>query len=320
MDVGLMLPMGDEAGAHVPATYADISHLALDVEAAGLDSVWVYDHLLMVEPDKPPAGTWEAWTLLAALAAITRTVRLGTLVSCTSFRHPGLLAKMADTVAEISGDRLILGLGAGWHEPEYRAFGLPFDHRVDRFEEALHITATMLREGVATFAGRYYSVPDCPLLPERPKTQFRDLGSGTGRQFRDLGSGTSRHVPILIGSGGGERMLGLVARWADAWNCAWYGVPDEKFSAIRGKLHAACAAEGRDPSTVAVTVGVVIGDGERRVPRDRDAIAEALAAWQAQGVAHVICTFGPGPTDVAGVELLCEGTRIFRDLGALVPP
>jgi alkanesulfonate monooxygenase SsuD/methylene tetrahydromethanopterin reductase-like flavin-dependent oxidoreductase (luciferase family) len=288
MDVGLVLPMGDEPGTGVPSSYADISRLALDVEAAGLDSVWLYDHLLMVEGDEPPTGTWEPWTLPAALAAITHTVRLGTLVSCTSFRHPGLLAKMADTVAEISGDRLILGLGAGWHEPEYQAFGLPFDHRVDRFGEALHITATMLREGRATFAGRYYSVQDCPLLPER----------------------SERRIPILIGSGGGERMLSLVARWADAWNCAWYGVPDEKFSAIRDKLHAACAAEGRDPSAVEVTVGIIIGDGERRVPRDRDAIAEALAEWQERGVAHVICS--PDPPDAAGVELLCEGARQFR--------
>jgi len=288
MDVGLMLPMGEEPGTGVPATYGEINRLALDVEAAGLDSVWVYDHLMMVERDKPPSGTWEAWTLLAALAATTRSVRLGTLVSCTSFRHPGLLAKMADTVAEISGDRLILGVGAGWHEPEYRAFGLPFDHRVDRFSEALHIIATMLREGRATLAGRYYSVQDCPLLPERP----------------------DRNVPVLIGSGGGGRMLGLVARWADAWNCAWYGVPDQRFTDLRDKLHAACAAQGRDPSAVAVTVGVIIGDGERRVPRDAGAIAEALAAWQDQGVAHVICW--PDPTDPAGVELLCAGARQFR--------
>ena len=94
-------------------------------------------------------------------------------MSCTSFRHPGLLAKMADTVAEISGDRLILGLGAGWHEPEYQAFGLPFDHRVDRFGEGLHITATMLREGRATFAGRYYSFRTARCCPSGPSAASR---------------------------------------------------------------------------------------------------------------------------------------------------
>lgn len=287
MDVGLMLPLGDKPGTDVPASYADIRHLALDVEAAGLDSVWVYDHLLMVETGKPPTGTWEAWTLLAALAATTRTVQLGTLVSCTSFRHPGLLAKMADTVAEISGDRLILGIGAGWHEPEYRAFGLPFDHRVDRFGEALHIIAMMLREGRVTFAGRYYSVQDCPLLPARP----------------------DRNIPILIGSAR-DRMFGLVARWADEWNCAWFGVPNGRFAGLRDKLYAACEAAGRDPSAVAVTVGVLIGDGERRVPRDAGAVGEALAAWQQEDVARVICWVDP--TDSAGVNVLLEGVHRFR--------
>ena len=108
MKVGLILPLGDEPGPGVPTTYAEISAMARDAEAGGLDSVWVYDHL----PE-----TWEAWTLLAALAAGTATVGLGTLVSCTSFRHPGLLAKMAHTVAEISGDRLTVGLGAGILHP-----------------------------------------------------------------------------------------------------------------------------------------------------------------------------------------------------------
>jgi alkanesulfonate monooxygenase SsuD/methylene tetrahydromethanopterin reductase-like flavin-dependent oxidoreductase (luciferase family) len=289
MQVGLMLPLGDEPGPGVPATYAEIRRMAQDVEAAGLDSVWVYDHLLSVEGDGPPTASWEAWTALAALAAATSTVAIGTLVSCTSFRHPGVLAKMAHTVAEISDDRLILGLGAGWHEPEYKAFGFPFDHRVDRFAEALAITATLLREGKASFDGRYYSAADAPLLPSRP-----------GRD----------PIRILVGSGGGERMLRLVARWADAWNCAWYGTPDEKFFAVRDKLHAACDAEGRDPATVELTVGMIIGAGERRVPREATAVADALAAWRDEGVAHVIGL--PDPTDRAGVEVLVDGVRQFR--------
>jgi alkanesulfonate monooxygenase SsuD/methylene tetrahydromethanopterin reductase-like flavin-dependent oxidoreductase (luciferase family) len=286
--VGLMLPMGDETGPGVPASYAEIKDLAVAAEQAGLDSLWVYDHLLMVEGNGPPTGTWEAWTLLAALASATQTAQLGVLVSCTSFRHPGLLAKMADTVAEISGDRLILGLGAGWHEPEYRAFGLPFDHRVGRFSEALEITATMLREGAATLEGRYYSVRDCPLLPARDE----------------------RNVPILIGSGGGDRMLGLVAQWADAWNTAWYATPNDRFFGIRERLHAACEKKNRDPSTVDVTVGMMVGDGERRVPRTAEAIAEALSAWRDQDVRHVICW--PDPTDRAGADILFEGARLFR--------
>ena len=290
MRVGLILPLGDEPGPGVPASYPEVAAMARDAEAAGLDSLWVYDHLISVEGDRPPEGTWEAWTLLAALAAATSTVTLGTLVSCTGFRHPGLLAKMAHTVAEISGDRFILGLGAGWHEPEYRAFGFPFDHRVDRFAESIEVTATMLARGRVSFAGRYYQLRDAPLLPARRPGSPR--------------------VPILVGSGGGDRMLGLVARWADAWNTAWFGVPTDKFRTNRDKLAQAVEKAGRDPGAVEVTVGMIIGTGENRVAPDPAAVAEALAAWRDEGVGHVIGY--PDPTDQAAVDLLAEGVRRFR--------
>ena len=280
MKVGLILPMGDEPGPGVPTDWAGIVAMAHDAEAGGLDSLWVYDHL----PE-----TWEAWTTLAALAAATRSVDLGTLVSCTSFRHPGLLAKMAHTVAEISGDRLILGLGAGWHEPEYRAFGFPFDHRVDRFAESVEITATLLRESRADIEGRYYRVREATLLPVRP------AGS----------------VPrILIGCSGKPRMLGLVARFADAWNTAWYGVPSDRFRTHRAAMQAACEQHGRDPATVELTVGMAMGSRDNQVPPRVDAVAEALAAWRDEGVGHVIAY--PEPTDAAAVQVLCEAAASLR--------
>jgi alkanesulfonate monooxygenase SsuD/methylene tetrahydromethanopterin reductase-like flavin-dependent oxidoreductase (luciferase family) len=238
MRVGLILPLGDEPGPGVPATFSDICAMAQDAESGGLDSVWVYDHLLSAEGDGPVRGTWEAWSVLSALAATTRRVQLGTLVSCTTFRHPAVLAKMAHTAAEISGDRLILGLGAGWHEPEYQAFGFPFDHRVDRFAESIEITATLLRDGKATAAGRYYQVHDAPLLPVRP---------------------SGARVPLLVGCAGGERMMALTARFADAWNGAWFGTPGEKFFERRSALFAACEAAGRDPATIDITVGMIMG-------------------------------------------------------------
>jgi alkanesulfonate monooxygenase SsuD/methylene tetrahydromethanopterin reductase-like flavin-dependent oxidoreductase (luciferase family) len=287
VEIGLMLPMGAQAHrktqSEVPSTYPAIRALALDAESAGLDSVWLYDHLLIVEGDAPPTASWEAWTLLSALAAATRTVRLGLLVSCTSFRHPALLARMAHTVQEISAGRLILGLGAGWHEPEYRAFGFPFDHRVDRFAEALEIIGPMLREGRATFHGRYYTVDDCPLLPER-------VGGPT-------------RTPILIGSSTGERMLGLVARWADAWNTAWYARPNERFAEHRTKLRAACSAAGRDD--VELTVGVIVGDADKHLPARPEAVAEAVAAWREEGVTHLICM--PNPADRTTVDAVLTG-------------
>jgi alkanesulfonate monooxygenase SsuD/methylene tetrahydromethanopterin reductase-like flavin-dependent oxidoreductase (luciferase family) len=289
MRVGLILPLGDEPGPGVPATYAEICAMAQDVESGGLDSVWVYDHLLSAEGDGPVQGTWEAWTMLSALAAATRRVQLGTLVSCTTFRHPGVLAKMAHTVAEISGDRLILGLGAGWHEPEYAAFGFPFDHRVDRFAESIEITANLLRDGKATLHGRYYQVHEAPLLPVRP---------------------AGARVPLLVGCAGGERMMALTARWADAWNGAWFGTPGPKFHERRGNLFAACEAAGRDPGTIDVTVGMIMGESAPRVPVNADAVAEALGQWRDEGVAHIIGL--PDPTNGDGVAALIEGVRRFR--------
>src|SRR2546430_4058875 len=142
MKVGLILPMGDDDRAGVPVGYPDILAMARDGERAGLDSLWVYDHLQSQESDGRVGGQWEAWTLLGALAATIPRVELGTLVSCIGFRSPGLLAKMAHSVQEISAGRLILGLGAGWHEPEYRAFGYPFDRRVARVSQALRNNAS----------------------------------------------------------------------------------------------------------------------------------------------------------------------------------
>ena len=103
--------------------------------------------------------------MLAALAEATRRVEIGTLVVCNSFRNPAILAKMAATLDEVSHGRLILGVGAGWNEPEYQAFGVPFDHRVDRFEEALQIIKPLLREGHVDFSGRYYQAPNCDNVP-----------------------------------------------------------------------------------------------------------------------------------------------------------
>ena len=113
-------------------------------------------------------GPWECWSVLSAVAAITTRVEIGPLVLCTAFRNPGLIAKMAATVDEISGGRLILGLGAGWHEPEYSAFGFPFDHRVGRFKEAYTIIRALLREGEIDFEGKFFTLRDCEIRPARP--------------------------------------------------------------------------------------------------------------------------------------------------------
>jgi alkanesulfonate monooxygenase SsuD/methylene tetrahydromethanopterin reductase-like flavin-dependent oxidoreductase (luciferase family) len=169
------------------------------------------------------------------MAAITRRVELGILVLAMPFRNPALLAKMSATLEEVSGGRLILGVGCGWHEPEFDAFGFPFDHRVGRFEEALKILVPAVRGGRADFSGRWHQARDVEIVP--------------GYQRPD-----GRTTPILI-AGRGPRMMHLIARYADSWNAAWLG-PASQLPPRLEPLHAALAEAGRDPATLEITVGI----------------------------------------------------------------
>jgi probable F420-dependent oxidoreductase len=287
MKVGLVLPQGPQEGDG--GSWAEIGAIARHAEAGGLDSLWVYDHFLYREQGEPEVGFHEAWTLLSALAAVTDQVELGTLVLATSFRPPGLLAKMAATADDVAGGRLILGLGCGWHEPEYQAFGYPFDHRVGRFEEALRIIVPLIRGERVRFNGKWSAVDDAVLLPppRRPS------------------------MPILIAAKG-ERMLRLTARHADAWQTAWFGLPDERFARRHEDLLAACDAEGRDPATLELTVGVDVSDAQdgAHLPLDAQAIADGLTAWASAGIGHL--QVGMPMTTPATVDLVLDGMRRYR--------
>src|SRR5215470_16017145 len=165
--------------------YETIRAIAQQAEEDGFDSIWLADHLFYRNPDEPTRGIWECWTILAALAEATKRVEIGPLVLCNSFRNPSILAKMAATADEVSNGRLILGVGAGWNEPEYQAFGLPFDHRVSRFEEALQILRPLLRDGHVDFTGRYYEARDCEDVPRGPRPQGPPLlVGGEGPRLR----------------------------------------------------------------------------------------------------------------------------------------
>ncbi|GIW05021.1 MAG: hypothetical protein KatS3mg059_1641 [Thermomicrobiales bacterium] len=168
LKIGIMLPESEREMAGETARWKDLLAMARATEELGFDSLWFADHLLMKVPGYEPQGAWECWSVLAALAACTSRIELGPFVSCTGYRNPALLAKIAETVDEISGGRLILGLGAGWAEPEYRAFGFPFDHRYSRFEEALHIITSLIRTGRVDFHGQFYTAEGCELRPARP--------------------------------------------------------------------------------------------------------------------------------------------------------
>jgi probable F420-dependent oxidoreductase len=200
--------------------------MAKAAEEVGFDSIWLGDHLLYDDPERAP---WEAWTLLSALAAVTERVTLGPLVACAGFHPPGLLAKMASTIDEVSGGRFILGLGAGWNRREFDAFGIPYDHRVSRFEQAFAIVRGLLAGERVTLEGDFHRADDAVLLPP-----------------------PARRTPLMIGSNG-PRMLAVALPHVDAWN-TWYvdyGNTAEGFAALNARITAAAEQAGRDPEQIA---------------------------------------------------------------------
>lgn len=294
MQIGLVLPIAESEDGVL--SYPELRAYALRAEACGFDSLWVVDHLLFRFPEQPTRGIWECWSVLAALAEATERLTLGTLVACTAFRNPAVLAKQAASVDAISAGRLILGLGAGWHQPEFDAFGIPFDHTVSRFDEALQIIVPLLREGRVDFRGQYYRAAQCELRP---------------------GPARPGGPPILIGAFK-PRTLSLTARHADMWNTCWLGRPD-LLPERRTALDAACATEGRDPASLAVTVGVsVAGPGHKRTNLDPtkvlagspEEVADGLRAYQAQGVRHVICSLEPATLEA--IDWLAEALPVVR--------
>jgi probable F420-dependent oxidoreductase len=286
MTLGLLPGLDEQSHDGATPRYNTIQRMAQEAEDAGLDTFWLADHFFYQAPEKPRIGQWEAFTFLSAIASATSRITLGPMVAATSFRNPALLAKMADSLDEISDGRFILGVGAGWHQPEYDAFGFPFDHRATRFEEALQIIKPLLREGKVDFAGQYYSARDCTLTPRGP---------------------TPGGPRILIGARK-PRMLHLVARYADAWNTAWHTKPAvvaERWEALR----AICAEEGRDPATLELTAGVMLrvvlpGESEpeasaQHITGAPEAVAEALRGFAAVGVRHLIAVMEPERADNA---------------------
>lgn len=293
MKIGVVLPIGESQGA-TPG-YAAIRAYARRAEQLGFDSVWLFDHLLFRWPSDPEThGIWECWTLLSALAEATERVELGTVVLCLPFRNPALTAKMAVTLDEVSGGRLILGLGAGWHQPEFDAFGYPFDHLASRFEEGMQIIGPLLREGRVDFTGRYAAAPNCAIVPRGP----RPAGP-----------------PILVAAFG-PRMLRITAQHADMWNTAWLGTVDG-LAESRAQLEQACAAAGRDPASIQVTVGVSVSfpePGQEAPPPAKalsgspEAIAAELRRYESAGVSHLICNLSP--RSEAALEHLGEALRL----------
>jgi probable F420-dependent oxidoreductase len=271
--------------------------MALQAEQAKFDSLWLYDHLLYRPEDMPTTGIWECWTILSALAEATKTIELGTLVLCNSFRNPAILAKMAHTIDEVSNGRFILGIGAGWNEPEFNAFGIPFDHRVERFEEALQIIKPLLREGEVNFKGDYYQALNCEILPRSPRPNG---------------------PPLMVGSFG-PRMMRLTAQYADMWNTCYLHEPkslDEPLS----KFKAACKEVGRNPSSIEITGLVALAYPNLSEPADfmekyltgsSEEVASSMHEYEERGVSHLM--FHIAPYNTEGFVRIADAVDYYRE-------
>ncbi|MEZ4507503.1 MAG: LLM class flavin-dependent oxidoreductase [Thermomicrobiales bacterium] len=283
--IGIFFPQFERPWSGETIGWNEIRAMATTAEDVGFDSVWLPDHLLFRFPNVHPQGVWDVWSLMPALAAVTKRVEIAPLVACSSFRNPALIAKMADTIDEISGGRFILGLGAGWHEPEYTAFGFPHDHRVGRFEEALQIIHSLLRTGHVDFDGRFYSARDCELRPRGPRPEG---------------------PPILIGSSS-PRMMGLMAKYADFWNRDRMNDVGQLLE-VEARVDAACRAAGRDPQTLGRVVGIQVDmlneQREAFTPRQwvmspfplsgsSEELAEQIRAFTRARVDHLIVSIDP---------------------------
>jgi probable F420-dependent oxidoreductase len=297
------MPRPLRVGVQLPEVERDVRWpeyvaMARAAEKAGFDSIWMGDHLLYRDDGLPERAPWDAWTILAGLAAVTDRVALGPLVACVAFHPPAVLARMAATVDELSGGRLVLGLGAGWNEPEFRAFGLPFDHRASRFEEAFEIIRRLVSRERVTVAGRYHTVEDAVLLPRPARRPTLMVGS-----FRD-------------------RVLRATLPHVDVWN-AWYedyGNTVDGFAALNAKITAIAEDIGRPPADVQRSACVLVApEGEDRPDRweappltgGADRIAAGLRDLAKAGADEAILILSPiterSVRDLGNVLTLLEG-------------
>ena len=267
--------------------------MARAAEEVGFDSVWVGDHYLYRDQQGAERGPWEAWTTLAALAQATERVEVGPLVACAGFHRPAILAKLAASVDEISGGRLRMGIGAGWNRTEFEAFGVPYDHRASRFEEAFDVIRRLLAGEHVAANGRFVQVHDAVLLPT-----------------------PARRVPLMVGSNS-DRMLAATLPYVDAWN-TWFdgfGNTPEGFEGLNRRISVACERVGRDPAAVerSACVLVRLDPGATERPNNEPAIEGS-----AEEISAKLRTFADAGADevILVVDPITEDS--IRVLGAML--
>jgi probable F420-dependent oxidoreductase len=296
LELGLNLPYVEGSMEGRTPHWTDILAMGTTAESIGFDGLWISDHVGFGDPEGRWRGAWDSWTLLAALAPVTSRVTLAPYVLAVPLRNPALLAKMAETLDEVSRGRFILGLGAGWNEPEFTSYGLPFDDRFRRFEESLRIIAEMLRTGRSTLAGETVQTRSARLEPRGPRPNG---------------------LPIMIGTTG-PRMLRLTAELADHWNGGLRRI--EEVPPLLEAVEAACAAVGRDPATLTKSIEVLVRtlpatDGAR--PDDREIgggpepIAAELRKYADLGIDHLQVQLRPN--NVEGVEAFAPVIERMRE-------
>lgn len=291
------------------ATWPELRDASIRVDDLGYDSLWTYDHFIALGAD-PGVPVLDGWTAIAAVAALTSQVRLGTLVTGVTHRNPAILAKMAATLDHVSVGRAVLGLGAAWNEDEHWAYGIPFGpigERLGLLDEACQVVRALFEREATTFEGRYCAVRDAVLEPKPVQAR----------------------LPILIGGSGERVTLRIVARHADLWNA--FGTPEIVARKI-GVLREHCEAVSRDPSQIAVTanLGVIVRDDAAAVGArleeigevadfpdyaasnrpwgTPDVVAQRLAEYARAGVSEVIAVM-PAPYDLETVERLAVEVR-----------
>jgi alkanesulfonate monooxygenase SsuD/methylene tetrahydromethanopterin reductase-like flavin-dependent oxidoreductase (luciferase family) len=279
MGIGIMVPISDHSAFGGTPRFSDMQAITQKAEELGFDAAWFADHFIVRnDAENVLRGVWEGWTTIAGIAATTSRIQLGIFVNCVLFRNPGVTAKQAEMIEEISDGRFILGLGAGWHQPDFDMFGFPFDHRVSRFEEGLKIISSLLRTGHADFQGQYYQANDAYNRPQGPRA-------------------AEGGPPILIGTKS-PRMMGLTARYADIWNSDWHHDAEEVVPMLKA-LDEACEAAGRDPKTLIRTAGSnlampgYLGVRPNPITGSVEEMAEKIATFRDLGLRHYVAGLDP---------------------------
>jgi alkanesulfonate monooxygenase SsuD/methylene tetrahydromethanopterin reductase-like flavin-dependent oxidoreductase (luciferase family) len=293
MKVGLMAPQGwknEYDGWDPRAAWERTLELAAHAEARGFESLWVFDHFTTT-PEPTDEITFESFSMLAALAAVTRQVRLGHMVICTGFRNPALTAKLASTIDVISDGRFELGIGAGWKEDEWLSYGYGFPgtgERIGALGDHLEVITRMLAPGRATYAGDHASVDGAINVPK----------------------GVQSHIPVIVGGNGRDRIAGYAIRYADELNFVFR---DPAWCAARMiEVRERCQREGRDPSTLRFSVYVRDED----LAQPGQARIDLLAGYAANGIARLACFPGRWDTSVEAQERFaqdCEAAGIALD-------